>query len=70
MTKLLRFSDLKQRGIVRNWPTLTRWIDRDGFPPGRKLSANTRAWTEDEIEAWLASRPLASERALQIGRAS
>jgi predicted DNA-binding transcriptional regulator AlpA len=59
MTILLRFSDLKERGIVRNWPTLSRWIERDGFPPGRKLSANTRAWSEEEVEAWLNSRPTA-----------
>ena len=56
MTVLLRFADLKARGIVNNWPSLKRWIDREGFPPGRKLAANTRVWTEEEIEAWLASR--------------
>jgi hypothetical protein len=30
-TKLLRFSDLKTRNIVKNWPTLLRWIEREGF---------------------------------------
>jgi predicted DNA-binding transcriptional regulator AlpA len=57
MTVLLRFSDLKRRGIVRNWPTLKLWIEREGFPPGIKLGPNSRAWPEDEIQAWLASRP-------------
>lgn len=56
MTILLRFPDLKARGIVSNWPTLLRWIEREGFPAGVKLGPNTRAWTEAEIEAWLAAR--------------
>ena len=57
--KLLRFTDLKARNIVRNWPTLLRWIDRHGFPAGRHIGPNTRAWTESEIEEFLASRPIA-----------
>ena len=63
MTKLLRFTDLKERRIVSNWQTLLRWIEREGFPPGRNLGANTRVWTEDEIEKWLAERPMASRHA-------
>lgn len=59
MTKILRFNDLKARGIVANWNTLLRWIENGDFPPGRKLGANTRAWTEAEIEGWIQSRPLA-----------
>ena len=43
MTVLLRFSDLQVRGIVANWMTLRRWIEREGFPAGRKLGPNTRA---------------------------
>lgn len=59
-TVLLRFADLKARGIVSNWPTLLRWIEHEGFPPGKKLAANSRAWTTESVEAWLASRPAAS----------
>jgi hypothetical protein len=54
---LLRFSDLKQRGIVNNHVTLQRWIEREGFPPGIMLGPNTRVWRESDIEAWLESRP-------------
>jgi predicted DNA-binding transcriptional regulator AlpA len=54
--RLLRFADLKERGIVNNWPTLRRWIQYQGFPPGIVLGPNTRAWTESEIDAWLANR--------------
>jgi hypothetical protein len=62
MTVLLRFADLKARGIVGNWITLKRWIEREGFPPGVKLGPNTRAWAEDEIEQWLATRRSWTER--------
>ena len=54
--KLLRFYDLTDRGIVRNRVTLGRWIKERGFPPGILLGPNTRAWAEDEVEAWLAAR--------------
>jgi hypothetical protein len=54
---LLRFHNLKHRNIVRNWVTLQRWIDREGFPSGFMLGPNTRVWRESEIEDWLASRP-------------
>ena len=54
---LLRFRDLKDRGIVSNHVTLKRWIEWEGFPPGRLLGPNTRVWREFEIEAWLDSRP-------------
>jgi hypothetical protein len=55
MTKLLRFRDLQERGIIPNWPTLRARINRDGFPRGRMLGANTRAWTEAEVETWIKS---------------
>jgi hypothetical protein len=57
MTRFLRFSDLQERGIIPNWPTLKARIQKHGFPPGRKLGPNTRAWTEAEVDAWIASRP-------------
>ena len=56
---ILRFSDLKARGIVHNWVTLEIWVAKQGFPPGRYLGPNTRAWTEAEINEWLESRPSA-----------
>jgi predicted DNA-binding transcriptional regulator AlpA len=63
MTKFLRFSDLKSRGLVSNWQTLLRWIETESFPKGRRLGPNTRVWTEGEIDNWIASRP-AAEREL------
>jgi predicted DNA-binding transcriptional regulator AlpA len=57
-TRLLRFRDLRERGIIPNWPTLKARITRDGFPPGRMIGPNARAWTETEVDAWIKSRPI------------
>jgi predicted DNA-binding transcriptional regulator AlpA len=56
---LVRFADLKAAGYVRNWPTLLRLIDDDGFPPGFLLGRNTRVWVLDDVQAWIAARPIA-----------
>jgi predicted DNA-binding transcriptional regulator AlpA len=58
MTTLLRFRDLKARGIVKNRMTLKRRVKKDGFPPGRMTGPNERSWTDDEIAAWVNSRPI------------
>jgi hypothetical protein len=58
MIQLLRFRDLKARGVVNSWPQLKRLQRLCGFPLGRMLSPNIRAWTEEEVDAWLASRPI------------
>ena len=55
--KVLRFSDLKARGIVNNRATLYRWIRGQGFPPGFLLGPNSRAWREEDVLAWLGDRP-------------
>lgn len=57
MKKLLRVEHFYERGFVRNRTTLYRWIHKEGFPSGFLLGPNTRVWTEDEVEEWLASRP-------------
>jgi hypothetical protein len=59
MTVLLRFSDLRARNIVRTWPSLRRLIETANFPPGRMIGPNSRAWTQQEVADWLASRPVA-----------
>jgi hypothetical protein len=46
--KLLRFRDLKQRGMVSNPVTLSRWQAREGFPSGFMLGPNTRCYRESE----------------------
>ena len=54
---LLRFHDLKSKGIVSNWPTLMRWIREEGFPRGKQIGPRARAWTAEEVAAWYAQRP-------------
>jgi len=58
--RYLRFKELQQRNIVRNWTTLTRLLREQGFPAGVRLGAQARAWEEAEVEAWLQSRRVAS----------
>lgn len=53
----LRFSDLKARGIVTDRMTLRRRILNEAFPKAVQLGPNSVAWAEDEVSAWLESRP-------------
>lgn len=55
---LLRFPDLQEYG-VRNWVTLQRWIEKEGFPSGFYLAENSRAWHKADCDHWLANRPKA-----------
>lgn len=57
LSHLLRFPDLKDAGVVNSWQQLNRLISDEGFPPGRKLSPNTRVWTVAEVEEFIQSRP-------------
>lgn len=54
----LRFKDLQARRIVTSWPQSRFMQQQYGFPPGRLLGANSRAWTESEIKEWLANCPI------------
>ena len=58
MRKRLRFRDLVAHGIVNNRVTLGHWIQRHGFPPGQLTGPNSRTWGEDEVQDWLARRPV------------
>jgi predicted DNA-binding transcriptional regulator AlpA len=62
VTTFLRFKDLKARGIVVSWPSLRYKIEHSGFPPGRYLGPNTRAWTADEVQAWIDALPTENPR--------
>jgi predicted DNA-binding transcriptional regulator AlpA len=59
----LRYPDLRARGIVNNRPALKNLIDKAEFPSGRMLGPNSRAWTEAEVDEWLAARPTARKPA-------
>jgi predicted DNA-binding transcriptional regulator AlpA len=57
--ELLRFSDLKRLGVVRDRATLRRWLKAktDPFPSAIVLSGNSIAWRAAEVSAWLDRRP-------------
>jgi hypothetical protein len=54
---LLRFKDLRARGIVTTWQGLRHLQPHQAFPLGRLLGPSSRAWTAAEVNDWLASRP-------------
>jgi predicted DNA-binding transcriptional regulator AlpA len=55
--RLIRFRDLRERGICSNWPQVRRLVETQGFPSGFYLGRNSRCWFEDEVCQWLGSRP-------------
>jgi hypothetical protein len=56
MPRYGRFKHLQESGVVNNWPTLLRWIDKQGFPAGIKLGPATTVWDLDAVDAWVKSR--------------
>jgi hypothetical protein len=60
LTIYVRFTDLVDARIVRNWATLQRLIREEGFPTGIMIGAHTRAWPLREVESWRARRPVAN----------
>ena len=62
MTKIVvRFPTLQASGVVKTWPELLKLIEEHGFPEGFRPTPNTRAWFQQDIDAWLKSRPSASD---------
>ena len=57
--RLIRYNDLVAKGVVNSRMTLKRLIDERDFPPGLLITPNARAWNENEVDAWIASRPAA-----------
>ena len=55
--KLWRYKDLKAAQIVNSRMTLKRLIDSGRLASGRLISPNVRAWTDEEIEALIATAP-------------
>jgi len=57
VTTFLRYKDLEERGIVRSWTALRYKIAHNGFPAGRYIGPNSRAWTVEEVQEWLDALP-------------
>jgi hypothetical protein len=52
-----RFPYLVERGLVANRASLRNRILHNGFPPGRLIGPNTRAWTDEELAEYEARCP-------------
>lgn len=53
--KLLRFPAVRERtGLSRS--TIWRLERRGAFPKHRRISANTVAWVEEEVNIWIRGR--------------
>jgi hypothetical protein len=53
LDRYYRFKDLKELGIVSNWPTLLAWIRERGFPPGISPSPRIRLFDRRSVQDWL-----------------
>jgi predicted DNA-binding transcriptional regulator AlpA len=56
--RFLRFKDLQERGIVLSHAGLRHLQMHENFPLGRLLGPQSRVWSETEVAAWLANRPV------------
>ncbi len=61
--KLWRYKDLKAAQIVNSRMTLKRLVDSGRLAPGRLISPNVRAWTDEEIELLISTAPTARKPA-------
>ena len=52
--RLLRYSDLVDRGLVSNRTTLNRWVRLGRFPAPIRIGPNSLAWREQSINEFLA----------------
>jgi predicted DNA-binding transcriptional regulator AlpA len=60
--RFLRFKDLQERGLVLSHQGLRHLQIHENFPLGRLLGPSSRVWSETEVAAWLASRPVEPSR--------
>ena len=67
-SKLLSYNDLVSLGIVNNRQTLARWTRAGVFPAGfMTVDRGLRKWTQESVDAWLASRPAAEHVSRPFG---
>jgi hypothetical protein len=56
--KIIRFADIKQRGIANSWTQVRRLQKLHNFPLGRMCGGHTRTWTEAEVDEWYFAQPV------------
>jgi hypothetical protein len=65
LPQLNRFADLKAKKWVDSREQLKNLQTHYGFPKGKLISPHIRVWTDEEVEAWFASRPSEVKAPLQ-----
>lgn len=56
--RLLRQPDVTRRtGLQRS--TIYKHVAQGAFPPPVRLTSNTVAWRESDVDEWIESRPVA-----------
>jgi predicted DNA-binding transcriptional regulator AlpA len=65
--KILRFSELKAKGIVPSRTALHRWTLECGFPQPTELGPNSVGWIEDDVLLWLDVRTLTTAEFDELG---
>ena len=58
VTRYLRQRDLEARGISSGRSQTARMVEFYDFPTGVLITPNVRGYPEDEVEKWLAARPV------------
>ena len=53
-TKLIRFKELREKKINLSRSTIWRMERAGTFPKSRRISPNSTAWLESEVDAWIA----------------
>ncbi len=55
VTRLIRLKEVQHRvGLGRS--TIYRWMAEDKFPKPVQLGGSTVAWSEGEVDRWIANR--------------
>jgi prophage regulatory protein len=64
MARLLRFKELRPRGVPYTRQHVGRLEKVDEFPRRVQLSPNTVAWVDTEIDEWVEAKIVARDRAV------
>lgn len=55
--KLLSYDDLRAKGILFSKTHIWRLMKDGKFPRAKKIGERRRAWSEPEVDDWIAGRP-------------
>jgi predicted DNA-binding transcriptional regulator AlpA len=62
---VVRQTNLTAAGISSSPQQTKNLIEQEGFPPGFRMGACTRAWLLDDVLEWLKNRPVGQSQVVQ-----